>query len=124
MSRELSSFERDGVRTVLRVEEHEIPEDVRLSEHHSIITRGYELQAKPEFLDKVRFRSSYETNAAHPNGRVFRLEGPDSFEMHYSCRLTDRGPNGEIIVPDEPYDTGAFEIEPGDYHFWDESEYL
>lgn len=124
MSRELSSYERDGVRTVLRMEEYDIRDDVSLSKHYNIVTRAYEIGQTSEYVDDARLLSSYALDAPHPNGRVFRIMCPEPITMRYTCRMTDRGEDGQVIVPREPFDEGTFEIEPGDYHFWDESEYL
>lgn len=107
---QISTLTQNGVTLELHIEEHTPTEELEWDKTHSLIGDSYEMA-----LDGVKVEEDLTHNIANVDGKVFRVPDEvesDTIEFKFISILTDRGEDGEVIVPDEPYDEGDCEI-PG-----------
>lgn len=86
-------------------------------DRQSLITDYYEVITTDGTLEQ-----DLTHNIDRDDGWVFRLIPPEdktTCEFGFISILTERGPDGEVIVPDEPYDKGFVELDGGVYRVVD-----
>jgi len=105
---QLSTLTQNGVTIELHIEEYTPEQELDWSETHSLIGDSYEMA-----LDGVKVEEDLTPNIANVDGQVFRIPEKvedDVISFKYISILTDRGEDGEVIIPDDPYDEGECEI--------------
>lgn len=117
----ITEFTRDGVHIQLCIETAEFPEDYNPNEELTLMTQLYEIGAKG-----VRFEYDLTYNINHIDGVLFRIPASnvdgEALSLSCACLLTIWNDDGSITVPDEPFDTAEFELEPGVYRAYDTKE--
>lgn len=109
---QVANYEALGAELSIHIEEY--GEDVNWKEEIHFLTDCHEFLTKDVQLYCNVSHSILEVD----EGTVFMVE--DDATLRWCCLLTDRGPDGEVIVPDEPYETGEFDVDAGAYRVWDE----
>lgn len=97
---------------------HKPEEDIDWDEELSILTDCYEFGTSEGTI-------GYDLthNIDRDDGWVFRFttpDGQDTCKAGFVSILTDRGPDDEIIIPDEPYDEDRFQLPDGVYRLYEE----
>jgi hypothetical protein len=99
---------------------HTPESDIDWDKEYTILTDCYEFGTSE---GNIEYDLTH--NIARDDGWVFRFTTPNgvhSCEARFISILTDRGPNGEIIVPDDPYDEGNFQLTDGVYRLYETKE--
>jgi len=101
----------------LYITEHTPEDDIDWDDEITLLTKCYEFAVSDATIEY-----DLTHNIARDDGWVFKVNTPDNMdtcEARFISILTDRGPDGEIIVPDEPYDKGYFELNDGVYRLFE-----
>lgn len=99
---------------------HNPEDDIDWDEEHTVLTDCYEFGTSEGTIEYDLVH-----NIDRDDGWVFRFttpEGQDTCEAGFVSILTDRGPDGEIIIPDDPYDEDRFQLSDGVYRLYEEKK--
>jgi len=121
---EVASVELADRTITLYIEPYEFPDDANLRKTWGIVTDTFELGAITS--GKNQFEQDLNHSIRDVDGTAFRLIGEGLVDISFACRLTDwqlddNGDVESIEVPDEPYEHGHFDLQPGDYRVWEEA---
>jgi hypothetical protein len=96
----------------LLIETASIPDGYNLKDEYSIVVESFEIASS-----ETQLKSDLVFDINNIDGRCFQVPGESGsvVSLRYVSLLTERGPDGEIRIPDEPYSTGSFRLEPGFY---------
>lgn len=115
----VTEFTKDGVQIQFVLETATFPDDYEPKEELTLQTQLYEIGARG-----IRFEYDLTYNINHIDGVLFRLPASQSDEnrlINVSCvsLLTEWNDDGSITVPEKPFDSAEFTLEPGVYRAYD-----
>lgn len=114
----ISTIEKKDFRIELHIEEYTPEDDLDWEGQISVIGKTYEMA-----LSEGDLQEDTTYSISNVAGNVVKVKDSEFdgelAEFKYISLLTDRGENGEVIVPDEPYDEGSCEIPAGVYRVYE-----